>query len=429
MSDAPRSQPDSNSPRAAYDAEVSRLRLTPPPAARTRAEPKTDWTAREILAAQFPEPRYAIPGILVEGLTVLAGAPKAGKSWMAMNGGAAIGSGGRAFGRIAVEQGPVLYLALEDTARRLQKRLKMVLQDDPIPSDLHFNTEWPRLNRAGIEQLDDWVVAHPGTRLVIIDVFARVRPPADEKTGIYASDYAAVVPLKELADRHGIAVLVLHHTRKARAEDFLDTLSGTQGIAGAADSVLTMERSRGQADGKLNITGRDVEEASYAMRFDASRGMWTLLEGPALDYTLSDTRRRILAYLRLAPDKATRDIAEATKIGYETVKKTCQRMAKDGQLLTDGQGTYSVPRETLAVGVSHVSPESPALGAFYSPITNSVSLSTRDGDSGDSGDSLNEGESLPSGECWGCATQTQRRDDDGWPLCEVCDLNETPTSG
>ena len=97
---------------------------------------RTSWTAAELMAAVFPEPRWAVPGIVAEGVTVLAGAPKAGKSWLGLGLGLACATGGKALGSIDVDAGPALYLALEDTGLRLQTRLRLVLGEDPAPTTL-----------------------------------------------------------------------------------------------------------------------------------------------------------------------------------------------------------------------------------------------------------------------------------------------------
>jgi len=142
--------------------------------------------------------------------------------------------------------------------------------------------------------------------------------------------------IKVLADRHGVAVLLLHHTRKAGSEDFLDTVSGTNGIAGAADTIMVLKRSRLAADGLLSITGRDVDEAEHALSFDKTRGAWNMLEGPAELYTLATTRRSIVKAVGAKPGLTPKGIAEASGENYELVKKTVQRMVDDDQLDTDG---------------------------------------------------------------------------------------------
>jgi len=314
-----------------------------PPADHPPDEPparRTSWNAVDLLAATFPEPRWAVPGILAEGLNLLAGAPKLGKSWLAMNMCVAVAAGGRALGKVKVEQGEALYLALEDPPRRLQQRLRMVLARDSVPPGLHFETAWERLTDGGTQRLAAWLKAHPACRLVVIDVLAKVRGQVDDRSSRYDADFQAMNMLKSLADHHSVAILVLHHTRKAASDDFLDTVSGTHGLAGAADAVLVMRRARNSADAVLHITGRDVEEAEHAMRFDPTRGTWTLLDGPASDYDLADTRRRILDLLRQGGPMRPKQLATALDQDYELVKKTVQRMVNDDQLDTDGQGHY-----------------------------------------------------------------------------------------
>ncbi len=337
------------------------------------APPRTYWTASDLLAHTFPAPRWAVPGVLAEGVNLLAGAPKVGKSWAALNIAVAVASGGKAFGRIDVASGDVLYLALEDTPRRLADRLRKVLGRDREPDRLTFVTACPPITEGGLDRISKWLTEHPDARLVIVDVFARIRGRADAAASAYDTDYAAMAALKTLADAHGISVLVVHHTRKAASEDFLYEVSGTNGLAGAADAVLVLKRMRGSADAELHITGRDVDEAAYALRFDADLGAWQMLDGPAQDYTLGDTRRQVLTYVRENEGATPKQIAESLGIEYATIKQTVSRMNKDDQLDTDGQGRY------------FAQPLSPV-----TPVTLSPTLPT-DGDSGDMGDTFDTG--------------------------------------
>jgi RecA-family ATPase len=250
---------------------------------------RTSWTAAELMAIEFPEPRWAVPGILAEGLNLLCGPPKLGKSWFALNVAVAVSMGTKAFGRVHVDQGDVLYLALEDPGRRLQSRLRMVLGLEPAPERLTLETACPAIADGGAELIDKWLGEHPDARLVIVDVFTRIRGKVNDRSGRYEADYEAMAAIKTIADEWGIAILVVHHTRKQHAADFLDTVSGTHGLAGAADAVLVLERSRGSAEAKLQITGRDVEETEYALNFAGDVGTWQFLEGPRA--TTSSARR------------------------------------------------------------------------------------------------------------------------------------------
>lgn len=314
------------------------------------------WSAAELMAADFPEPRWAVPGVIAEGVNLLAGAPKIGKSWAALNIAVAVASGGKAFGLVHVDSGAVLYLALEDTPRRLADRLHKVLGADPAPVELSFVTACPPITEGGLDKIGQWLDQHAEARLVIVDVFARIRGRAtNDNSSAYDIDYAAMAALKTLADVHGVAFLVVHHTRKAASEDFLHEVSGTNGLAGAADAVLVLKRMRGSADAELHVTGRDVDEHAYALNFDPALGTWSMLDGPAHDYTLGDTRQAILTHLREVLGATPKQIAVSLSLNYETTKKTCRRMADDGQVDTDGQGTY-FPLSLPAGTVPHVPP-------------------------------------------------------------------------
>jgi hypothetical protein len=317
-------------------------------------ERPTSWTADELMAATFPEPRYAVPGIVAEGVNLLVGAPKLGKSWLVLNIAVAVASGGQVLGKIPVCEGDVCYLALEDTARRLQSRLRMVLAGAPAPSRLVLATECPPWNEGGSDRVEKWLDATPDARAVVIDVLSRTRSRTRDNANRYDADYEAVVAVKHLADRYGVAFVLVHHTRKAASEDFIDTVSGTQGLAGAADAVLVLQRSRGAAEATLRMTGRDIHEASYALDFDAGIGTWKLLDDPPDVLALGDTRRQILRCVTEHGPLTPKAIAEAVAASYELVKKTCQRMAEDDQLTTDGTGRYSPSHVSAVPGVPGV---------------------------------------------------------------------------
>lgn len=305
--------------------------------------PRTAWRADELMATTFTPPTWAVPGIIAEGVNLLAGPPKVGKSWLSLGLALSIAAGAPAFGSINVDGGPVLYLALEDTPRRLQHRMHRVLADDPAPSTLTLDTHCPPLPTGGIEHIADWIEAHPGARMVVIDVFAKIRGNAAPGTAAYDADYTAVTRAKQLADHYSIPVVLVHHVRKQGAEDFLAEVSGTNGLAGAADTILVLRRTRGHADAALHVTGRDVDETEYALSFDATLGAWHMLDGPAHEHLLHDTRARIAGFVRERPGLTPKQIAEALQLEAATTRSTCRRMADDHQLRTSPGGKYHPP--------------------------------------------------------------------------------------
>ena len=307
--------------------------------------PRSYWTATDLMSADLPEPRFAVPGIVPEGLSLLVGSPKVGKSWAALGLAVAVASDGYALGTLPVNGGDVLYLALEDGPRRLQTRLRMILDGQPPPDRLAFLTAAPRVDEGLAAKLTSWADSVADPRLVIVDVLAKVRPPTDGRGSMYTADYAATEPLQTFATGRNVAVLVVHHTRKAPSDDFLATVSGTHGLAGSADAVLVLTRSRTEADAVLSVTGRDLEETNHALTFDSQLGTWRLL-GDAATYALSEQRRAIAAAITEAGALKPKDIAANSGVDYEVVRKLVVRMADAGQLDTDGAGTY-LPVPTL----------------------------------------------------------------------------------
>ncbi|MFN7947022.1 MAG: AAA family ATPase [Blastocatellia bacterium] len=305
-----------------------------------RTGPKIEIiSASDLATRQYPPLRFAVPGILPEGLSILAGPPKLGKSWLSLNLSVAVASGGKALGKINVESGDVLYLALEDGPRRLQIRLATMVNKN-IPPNLHFATRWPRVNDGGIEELAKWIESHPDARLIVIDTLKMIRPPESSQRGsVYSLDYDSIHPLADLA-KERICILVVHHTRKAAAEDFMASVSGSFGLTGAADGTLVLKRERGRADASLFVTGRDVEEQEIALKFNPESGLWLAL-GDADEHRLSMARQEIIDLVRSAPEPVTpKVVAEQLSRHPGTVRWHLSEMAKNKDVYAVGNGTY-----------------------------------------------------------------------------------------
>jgi hypothetical protein len=272
----------------------------------------------------------------------------------------AVATGGVALSTTPVEPGPVLYLALEDSQRRLQKRLRCVVPGEcgQAPDGLHFVTDWPRLYAGGTERLDAWLTEHPKARLIIIDTLEKIRPrTASTDRSSYTADYIVGDLLTPLAKKHAVSILLIHHTRKAIADDPLDLVSGTLGLTGGVDGVMVLRRQRGQADAFLYVTGRDIEEEQdYALSWDAKTTTWAI-KGNAKDYAGSEERLEVVELLRqhgalsikemaelLHPDlKITKDSRE-----YQATKQLVYRAKVAGRIAQDRfDGRYHLPYESV----------------------------------------------------------------------------------
>jgi hypothetical protein len=326
------------------EAELERIRRARRD--RERRDARGSWREHVITAAglqrkTFPELVYVVPGLIAEGLTILAGRPKLGKSWLALDVCLGVASGSGVLGNVKPAQGDVLYCALEDTQRRLQRRIDRLIS--PVsgtwPERLTVTTQWRRLDAGGVEDIAAWVgsenVSSP--RLVVLDTLAGVRPARAAGEQLYDSDYRALIDLHRLAGERSMAVLVLHHTRKLDADDPLDTVSGTLGLAGCADTVLVLARSSQGAT--LYVRGRDIEEAERAITWDAAACRWTL-GGDAAELQRSQGRKAILGALSGGGEMSPQDIAAATGIKDEATRQLLGRMVADGELIKAGRGRY-----------------------------------------------------------------------------------------
>jgi DNA-binding Lrp family transcriptional regulator len=261
--------------RKAYNRYASRDKEIGAIACAAPEPPRRSWTADQLLDAAFPEPRWTIPGILPTCLCFLGGRPKQGKSWMALQWAMAVGSGGRTLDR-QVDRGKVLYLALEDSPRRLQQRLEK--QRTVKGADVTFEFQWQPLTGQGAADLLHAIKQH-GYNLIVIDTLSRALGRADQMD--LADMNMVVGSLQRMAiDNDVTIVLVDHHRKGAGADDggdVVDDMMGSTGKTGVADAILGIYRKRGQTGAILKVTGRDVEEAEYAIDFDRELGCWQLL--------------------------------------------------------------------------------------------------------------------------------------------------------
>jgi hypothetical protein len=306
---------------------------------------QTIFTAAELQQRAFDPLRWAIPGILPEGAALLCGPPKIGKSRLVLGFAAAIACGAIALSHTEVAQGGVLVLALEDGPRRLQERLAglLVHERSPWPEGLIFATEWPRLDEGGADALDAHLAAHPDTRLVIVDVLQVIRAPAKGKEAAYAADFAAARVFKTIADAHHVALLIVHHTRKMDANDPVSLVSGTNGLAGAVDSVLILQREPNGGDATLYLRGRDVEEAQFRLDYDRTTGAWAIA-GDARAKPLTKTREDVVQVLERAwPGPMTpKAIATALRIDENTIHQRLHQMEGAEIVRRVGRGLYTL---------------------------------------------------------------------------------------
>lgn len=222
------------------------------------------------------EPKIPIvENFLYSGTYLFVGAPKVGKSFFMSQLSYHVAKGLPLWNN-TVHKSTVLYLALEDTYGRLQKRLSDMFGVDGA-DNLYLATKSDFLGKGLIEQLEAFIEKNPDTRLVIIDTLQKVKQLGVDYS--YSADYDSVTKLKAFADKYHICLLLVHHTRKMESDDCFDMISGTNGLLGAADGAFVIQkRKRTELEATMDVTGRDQQDMRYKMSFDPERHLWNLVE-------------------------------------------------------------------------------------------------------------------------------------------------------
>jgi hypothetical protein len=320
-------------------------------------------------AQDFPPLRYAVPGLVPEGLSLMVGAPKIGKSWWTLDSCLAVSAGGYALGRIPVGSArPVLYLALEDSDRRMQDRCRQLLDGASIPPKFEYMT---RVASPGdvTPTVAAWLAWHRDEQpFVVIDTLGKAMPLASQGETVYQRDYRVMGDLKQLCDAElGASIVVNHHDRKAAADDFVDLASGTNGLAGGADTLLVLSRDRGEHAGLLRVTGRDVPEGAYALTLVP--GTWWRLNGANLEEAsavagsaraaagLGDKSAAIIAYIGQHPEGArAEDIATGLDLQTSVVRVYLQRLHDSRRIERQHRGLYTPVISVMSVTSREIGP-------------------------------------------------------------------------
>lgn len=225
-----------------------------------------------LLYQPLEKPCFLVDGLIPTGLSLFCGSQKIGKSWLMLKLCLCV-SEGIPLWELPTAQGDVLYLCLEDTFYRIQDRIFKLT--DEAGGRLHFAVASCKLTDGLVEQLEEYLKAYPDSRLIVIDTLQKIRTASNDNA--YASDYGDISTIKAFADRHSLAVLVVHHIRKQKDSDVFNQVSGTTGLTGSADTNFVLEKTNRAGDtATLYATGRDIEYQEFTLRFrDCS---WELLE-------------------------------------------------------------------------------------------------------------------------------------------------------
>jgi hypothetical protein len=294
------------------------------------AEPKVTWTAEELLAAEFPPINWIVPSILSEGVAILAGRPKLGKSWLGLQLAHAVACGGNIFDQ-TVERGSVLYVALEDSERRLQRRMQ--LQHWPASATATFYTALAPLDAGGLTVLQA-AIEEGGYRLVVIDTLSRALSGKRNQNEM-GEMTSLLSPLQRLALNKGAAILLIDHHTKARGAnpDPVDDVLGSTGKGAAADSVMGFYRQRGEKAATLRVVGRDLDEdQSLPLEWDPQLCCWQLMRDTAGEPKETMQAQILSAIVRLGGQATKTHLAQALGKDKGNISREVDKLVDQGKL-------------------------------------------------------------------------------------------------
>lgn len=325
--------------------KAAALMAAPPPAAKRKRTARTSYTAADLLAAEFPDPVWLAPGLIPAGMVVLAGRPKLGKSWMALQLAVAVASGGK-FLDADVTRRPVLYVALEDSPRRIKDRMK--LQRATAGATIDFEFDFPSLSDDRALFALEKMRAERNYQLVVVDTMARALGKVDQNDQVAIG--FVVNQLQRWAIEHDLCLLLVDHHKKPSAtiNDLVSDVLGATSKTAAADAVMGLYRQRGQRDATLKVTGRDIEERELSVEFDKTIGTW-ILRGDAEQVVNGEQMQAILEALQTFGQATHREICEATNQDRSNAFTRLQELVARGAVQRiDGQPV----RFTLAAQVA-----------------------------------------------------------------------------
>jgi predicted transcriptional regulator len=298
------------------------------------SSPQVSWTVSDLIDTEFPEPRWAIPGIIPEGLSIIGGRPKVGKSWLMLQAAWSVGTGGRFFDQ-KVDRGDVFYLALEDSPRRLKDRITVMgINKDAM---ITFRTRMSPLHQQGMNELLI-ELERVDYRMVIIDTLTRSIPGVDQKKsdGVIGRIFDE---LQRLAITRNLAIVLVDHTRKPTgfAADPVDDILHTTSKTAIADSILALYKEQGKAGAKLLGRGRDFEDVELNLQFDSATRAWQI-DTPDLSENFDD----ILDALDILGKSQVTEIARTTSQNKGNVHKRMMRLLDLGMVTREkiGRNVY-----------------------------------------------------------------------------------------
>jgi len=336
--------------QAAKQIALSQPGRTKSKPAVVEAEPHSLWETEHLV---FPEVKWLIEGLLPQGLAILGGRPKSGKSLLAMNIALGVVSGGRVLNRQCA-QGDVLYLAYEDAHDLFVDRAKQIKEamrmrgffnaDNKSSFDYYVSGEVEKANDGGVRKIHSWLVRHPNAGLIVIDTLGLFKDQT--RAGDMEAEYKAINAIQKMAIEHKVCILLIHHTNKQLSSTTGEQqLAGTTGIAAAPDTIMVMNKDLGGNFTKLESKGRRTPEEEMAITLDKETLLW-IYSGEVEDMRTGEQKKSVLELLsvyegEMSPQEIFRELGDIYP-SQAALRKALKRFLADGVITKAGWGRYKI---------------------------------------------------------------------------------------
>jgi hypothetical protein len=303
----------------------------------------------DIISEPYPILKWTVEDICPEGHTILSGRPKIGKTRLLHSIALDVAQGNDTLGVLHTTQCDVLMLALEDNGPRIKRRTSSMYDlRKNVPKNIDVATKWRRWDKGGKEDIEDWLQDHPHG-LVCIDTFIKIAPHASGEKSLYRGDYELLAPVTELAGDTRSTIITVMHNRKMSSDNAWDELSGSTGLAGAADGLLMLRKTRNSDFLSLYVDGRDIiDPRDYALSYDKSTNLYKI-EGQAWAVAMAQKQQEIFDLISNYPLGITiRDIAEKLGKNLHTTRVTIQKLKNENKIDLLSGNLYVTCGSTLA---------------------------------------------------------------------------------
>lgn len=232
--------------------------------------------AYDLLGMELEPPYTVVENMICQGLTILSGDPKVGKSWLCLDLCNSICNEEQFLG-FNTNKCDCSYFALEDSENRLQSRLKEITERKDTLKNFHLQISCSPLDEGLLEELENHLKEFPNVKLIIIDTLQKVRETKSNGNNAYGQDYSEMTKIKSFADKHKICIVLIHHLKKGQEDDVFNKVNGSNGIIGAADTIIVLSKIKGKKEVLFSIEGRDVEYNEKLLFFNKETFKWEVV--------------------------------------------------------------------------------------------------------------------------------------------------------